>query len=533
MSVHNPLNIYSGKDSLQKYFDPDFAPLLPLVEIPDEFNPFREDGVRIYAKMMTMLPANNVKALPALDLLAQCVKPEKTKTVVEYSSGSTIISMSMIARVVHGISDCRAYLSNKTGDTKLKLMQFFGLDITLFPGPSQPEPYDSRGGIQVARRMALEDETVCNPNQYEHDANWGAHYKWTGPQILKQLPDLSVMCAGVGTSGTMTGIGTYLGEKRPSVVRVGVFTAVGDRVPGPRPYSLMEPVKFPWRAAIDAMEEVGSTDSFGISMKLSRAGIICGPSSGFNLKGLCQFLSKRKEAGTLRDLASPNGDINCVFICCDLPYQYLNDYFDKLDSTWFPQIHNRHLTEVDLYNNYEEVGEREPSAVIPDFYELSPATADPLTLALPLSLRNGHAVLDLRTEAEFAVSHLPQATNIPLDSLTPGSPSPFSDSDLFAAQWREMEALFGGGSLDTASDLAKDLSKKKRVLIVCHGGDTARVASTILRSKGANAECMKGGMEAVGRGFCVLVKEQKGALCNGKSAAMGVKEIIQPEETMV
>lgn len=69
--------------------------------------------------------------------------------------------------------------------------------------------------------MALDDETVCNPNQYEHDANWGSHYKWTGPQILKQLPDLCVMCAGVGTSGTMTGIGKYLGEVKPSVVRVG------------------------------------------------------------------------------------------------------------------------------------------------------------------------------------------------------------------------------------------------------------------------------------------------------------------------
>ena len=91
----------------------------------------------------------------------------------------------------------------------------------MFAGPSQPEPYDSRGGIQAARRLAIDDETVCNPNQYEHDANWGSHYKWTGPQILKQLPDLNVMCAGVGTSGTMTGIGKYLGEAKPTVVRVG------------------------------------------------------------------------------------------------------------------------------------------------------------------------------------------------------------------------------------------------------------------------------------------------------------------------
>lgn len=64
MSTQNALNVYSGEDSLKKYFDPDYAPLLPLVEIPDSLNPFRGDGVRIYAKMMTMLPAHNVKSLP-------------------------------------------------------------------------------------------------------------------------------------------------------------------------------------------------------------------------------------------------------------------------------------------------------------------------------------------------------------------------------------------------------------------------------------------------------------------------------------
>ena len=60
---------------------------------------------------------------------------------------------------------------------------------------------------------------------------------------------------------------------------------------------------------IDAREEVGEQDSFGLSMELSRAGLICGPSSGFNLKGLHKFLARRKEAGTLKDLAGPDGEI--------------------------------------------------------------------------------------------------------------------------------------------------------------------------------------------------------------------------------
>jgi cysteine synthase len=64
-----------------------------------------------------------------------------------------------------------------------------------------------------------------------------------------------------------------------------VCTKAGDRVPGPRSFALMSPVEFPWREAVDVIEEVGSYDSYRLSLELSRAGLICGPSSGFNLQG--------------------------------------------------------------------------------------------------------------------------------------------------------------------------------------------------------------------------------------------------------
>ena len=63
MEWSNPLNVYKGADSLVKFYDPGYQPLLPLVEIPDKLNPFRKYGVRIYAKLMTALPAHNVKSL--------------------------------------------------------------------------------------------------------------------------------------------------------------------------------------------------------------------------------------------------------------------------------------------------------------------------------------------------------------------------------------------------------------------------------------------------------------------------------------
>lgn len=340
MARQNNLNVYTGPDSLKNYFDPDTAPPIPLVEIPACLNPYRSKGVRIYAKMMSMHPANNVKAMPAMNLLQHSVVPDKTKTIIEYSSGSTVISMAMVSRIYHNIDDVRAFLSNKTSRAKLRLMQFFGLDITLFGGPSQPEPLDDRGGIQRARGMAQDSDEIVNPNQYENDDNWQTHIRWTGPQILRQLPEINVICAGMGTSGTMTGLGTFFKDKKPDVTRLAVCTAPGDRVPGPRSYALLAPVEFPWKEAVDEMEEVGSFDSYSLSLELCRQGLVCGPSSGFNLKGLHKFIERREKEGRLDELRGPDGEIHCVFMVCDGPYQYIDEYFAKLGPQAFPKINN-------------------------------------------------------------------------------------------------------------------------------------------------------------------------------------------------
>jgi cysteine synthase A len=188
--------------------------------------------------------------------------------------------------------------------------------------------------------MAIESETIVNPNQYKNGLNWQAHVRWTGPQIFKQLSEINLLCAGMGTSGIMTGLGTYFKSVKPSVMRLGVCTALGDRVPRPRSYALLRPVEFPWREAVDAIEEVGSSESFTLSLNLCREGLVCGPSSGFNLQGLFQMLEKRKATSTLSELAGPDGITHCVFLCCDLPYQYIGEYFQKLGPERFPPIQN-------------------------------------------------------------------------------------------------------------------------------------------------------------------------------------------------
>ncbi|KAF4496191.1 cysteine synthase A [Fusarium agapanthi] len=506
MASPNPFNVYKGQDSIQKYFDPESAPPLPLVEIPDSLNPYRQDGVRIYAKMMTMHPANNVKAMPALNLLQNCVVPGKTKAVVEYSSGSTVLSMSLISRAIHGVDDVRAFLSNKTSSTKLRLMQFFGIDITLFGGPSQPEPLDERGGIRAAQRLAQEsDATIINPNQYENDLNWNAHVKWTGPQIYKQLPEINVICAGMGTSGTMTGLGTYFKDAKPTVYRLGVCTAPGDRVPGPRSFALMAPVQFPWKRAVDHIEEVDSHNSFSLSLDLCRSGIICGPSSGFNLQGLYQLIEKRKTEGTLSDLAGPDGTINCVFLCCDLPYQYINEYFDKLGESCFPSIKNVDLLKVDLYR-YDEKWEKSASEALDAFFDvdrealLDMVLADPKvgsvnTVELQCILRSKQdtTIIDLRQADDFIMFHLPGAVNMPFAQS--GTPSPFSDSKLLESLWKNLEGVFKA----PGAEFQSLLSGRRRILLTCYDGDSARVATSILRAKGHEADSIRGGFQALNK----------------------------------
>lgn len=102
----------------------------------------------------------------------------------------------------------------------------------------------------------------------------------------------------------------------------------------------MEEVKFPYKAAHDVLEEVGAKDSYSLSLDLSRQGIVCGPSSGITLKGLFQRIEKMKQEGTLPKLAGPDGEVHCVFMCSDLPYQYLNEYFDQLGPEKFRPLRN-------------------------------------------------------------------------------------------------------------------------------------------------------------------------------------------------
>ncbi|PVF95680.1 cysteine synthase B [Serendipita vermifera] len=478
------LNVFEGTASLLDYYDPDKNAPTPLVEIPH--HPFVGDNVRIFAKMMSFLPAANVKSLPALNMLSTAMEaghfsPTETKNIVEYSSGSTVISLGILSRI-YGVPNVHAYVSNKTSQTKLDLLRFFGLEITLFGGASQPEPLDPYGGIHVATVQG-QKEGWFNPDQYSNPANPGAHERWTGPQILRQLPNISVFCASMGTSGTMTGTGLYLKREKPEITTIGVCTAVGERVPGPRTLALLSPVEFPWKEAVSQIEEVGTKESFTYSLDLCRHGVLAGPSSGLALRGLLKFLerTKRDDPEAFDRLRGPEGKIDCVFICCDLPFQYIGEYMQQLGSEHFPPIHNLDLVQVDTYPHRPE-------------WEISPEAA--ATRVAQETRGSQTLVLDIRSSEDFRRLKVisPNCININIGNC--GQPNPFINSATLATQWQKLNKLFGP-QVASLKPIHHSLDEKERtkVICMCYDGNTARIATSILRARGIAADHVSGGYQ--------------------------------------
>jgi cysteine synthase A len=101
---------------------------------------------------------------------------------------------------------------------------------------------------------------------------------------------------------------------------------------------LFASIDFPWETVVDEVQEVDSPQSYRMSMLLSREGLICGPSSGMALQALLNVLQKAKDEGRLAELAAADGQVRAVFPCCDLPYQYMDNYALKLGPSAFEPI---------------------------------------------------------------------------------------------------------------------------------------------------------------------------------------------------
>ncbi|UPX19238.1 Cysteine synthase [Ascochyta rabiei] len=541
-------NVFRGSQSVAQYFDPECNPPLPLVEIPDRLNPFRSDNVRIYAKMLTCLPAQNVKSLPALQMLRKEPRAQ-SRTIAEASSGSTVLSLGILARVLWGNKDVEAHVTNKKSAESLNLLRFFGIKPCLYGGLAQQEPTDPTGIMARLRRKAASSDHIVYLCQYDNHDNWKAHETWTGPQILRQLPEINIFSTTVGTGGCITGTGVYLKSQKPSTKVLGVFNVFGDPTPGPRYFDGFQSSAFPWQETVDSRVEVSSTDAYRMSMMLSREGLICGPSSGEALHGLLEYLQNSKNSGSLAELADEQTkEISCVFTCSDLPYQYLPGYFERLNVDEFPPIENEILLQCDQ-------DKHDPRWILDSeqAFKLLSAVADhgsddevkSMLTSLNVSIQrlekpverhnrrsglsiyfgcwrrslhmckrrirtrkpqpvhqralpgSSTVILDLRNRKDYDKLHIPGSLSAPLPGLlhSLGGGDLFGDAHAVHLLWTSMQKWLQGAEL--LQTFARAVQDHGRIVVLCYDGLASQLVNSAIRQKGIEAFTVRGGFGAL------------------------------------
>ena len=247
----------------------------PLVELRS-FAP-RPD-VHIYAKLEGQNPTGSVKDRIAKYMIEAGERKGELlpgATILEPTSGNTGIGLAMIGRVKGYKVVC--VMPESVSTERSQLLSAFGAEIIYSPGE-----LGSNGSIAMAKQIVADNPgKYYFPYQYGNEANPRAHYETTGPEILRDLPQVTAFIAGLGTGGTLTGTGRYLKDNKPSVKIIAAAPHPGDMVQGLRALEegFIPPVLD--ESVLDGKIVVDSKSSFNMSKQLTHqeglfVGISCG-----------------------------------------------------------------------------------------------------------------------------------------------------------------------------------------------------------------------------------------------------------------
>ncbi|MBX7160850.1 MAG: cysteine synthase family protein [Acidimicrobiia bacterium] len=263
----------------------------PLVGI-HELSPNPE--VRIYAKLEGQNPTGSVKDRVAWSMV-RAAEADGTltpgATFMEPTSGNTGIALAMIARV-RGYNMI-AVMPDNASEERSALMRMYGAEIVYSPGAE-----GSNGAVRLAQRLVAESGHVFL-NQYENPANWRAHFTGTGPEILRDCPEVTHFVAGLGTSGTLVGTGRFLKEHKPDVQVFAAEPPAGELVQGLRSLDdgYVPPIFDP--SVLDGKIIVRNMAAVEWSRRLvQECGIFSGLSSGAALHAAVRAAG-RIESGTI------------------------------------------------------------------------------------------------------------------------------------------------------------------------------------------------------------------------------------------
>ncbi len=278
--------------------------------------------VRILGKLEGQNPAGSVKDRIAKSLIEEAERDGSLKpgqTIIEPSSGNTGIALAMIAQLKG--YPIKIVLPENVSIERRQLLEVFGAEVISSPGAQ-----GSNGAVRLAQELAAEHPDWAFLYQYGNEANPLAHYRTTGPEILADVPDITHFVAGLGTSGTLMGVGTFLKERKPDVKIYAVEPPAGEQVEGLRSLDdgYIPPVFEKWGGLelLDGKSIVRPRESLEWTRRLvSEAGVFAGISSGAALAGAAKVARKIDE-GTI------------VFVVCDAGWKYLSTgaYTDDLDE---------------------------------------------------------------------------------------------------------------------------------------------------------------------------------------------------------
>lgn len=295
----------------------------PIVEV-SELSP--NSKVRIYAKLEGQNPAGSVKDRIAKAMVLAAEEDGRLSpgsVILEPSSGNTGIALAMICSI-KGYK-LKIVLPENVSIERRQLLEVWGAEIIPSPGNE-----GSNGAVRRAQQLAEANPDWVFLYQYGNEANPEVHYATTGPEVLRDVPDITHFIAGLGTSGTLMGVGRYLKEHNPDIQVLAVEPPAGESVEGLRSLGdgFIPPIFEQWKGLelLDGKRIIRPIESLECTRKLAQiSGIFAGISSGAALAGALRIAQQVEEG-------------NIVFIVCDGGWKYLStgawtNPLDELSAT--------------------------------------------------------------------------------------------------------------------------------------------------------------------------------------------------------